>query len=190
MTIAWFRTSCLVFFWQPIYWTSYQWFWPAMPFLPLSGSEQSTECVWKLVSNLKILRDWSWRNSPELLQISLWGNCIFSNLIERINGLFSKVVFALPYDNPIPGYGNNVVNTLRLWSAKSPVEFNLKFCKCLIILKCVLLLLLMLQISSYFLKLASRFETDPKWRSQGRGRPPPRNEWNFLFNSKFCADIM
>lgn len=39
----------------------------------------------------------------------------------------TQVVFAMPYDNPIPGYGNNIVNTLRLWSAKSPVEFNLKF---------------------------------------------------------------
>ncbi|XP_046663548.1 glycogen phosphorylase [Homalodisca vitripennis] len=39
----------------------------------------------------------------------------------------TQVVFAMPYDSPIPGYGNNVVNTLRLWSAKSPVEFNLKF---------------------------------------------------------------
>ncbi|CAG9832290.1 unnamed protein product [Diabrotica balteata] len=39
----------------------------------------------------------------------------------------TQVVFALPYDNPIPGYQNNVVNTLRLWSAKSPVDFNLKF---------------------------------------------------------------
>lgn len=35
----------------------------------------------------------------------------------------------MPYDNPVPGYGNNVVNTLRLWSAKSPIQFNLKFCK-------------------------------------------------------------
>jgi len=35
----------------------------------------------------------------------------------------------MPYDSPIPGYKNNVVNTLRLWSAKSPIEFNLKFCK-------------------------------------------------------------
>ncbi|XP_017786203.1 PREDICTED: glycogen phosphorylase [Nicrophorus vespilloides] len=39
----------------------------------------------------------------------------------------TQVVFALPYDNPIPGYQNNVVNTLRLWSAKSPIDFNLKF---------------------------------------------------------------
>jgi len=37
---------------------------------------------------------------------------------------------AMPYDSPIPGYKNNVVNTLRLWSAKSPVQFNLQFCKC------------------------------------------------------------
>jgi len=39
----------------------------------------------------------------------------------------TQTVLAMPYDNPIPGFGNNVVNTLRLWSAKSPVEFNLKF---------------------------------------------------------------
>lgn len=39
----------------------------------------------------------------------------------------TQVIFAMPYDNPIPGYGNNVVNSLRLWSAKAPVEFNLKF---------------------------------------------------------------
>ena len=35
----------------------------------------------------------------------------------------------MPYDSPIPGYGNNAVNTMRLWSAKAPNSFNLKFCK-------------------------------------------------------------
>lgn len=40
----------------------------------------------------------------------------------------TQIVYAMPYDNPVPGYNNNVVNTLRLWSAKSPIEFNLKFC--------------------------------------------------------------
>lgn len=39
----------------------------------------------------------------------------------------TQVVLAMPYDSPVPGYENNVVNTLRLWSAKSPIEFNLKF---------------------------------------------------------------
>ena len=38
----------------------------------------------------------------------------------------TEVVMALPYDNPIPGYQNNVCNTLRLWSAKSPHSFNLQ----------------------------------------------------------------
>ena len=38
----------------------------------------------------------------------------------------SEVVLAIPYDNPIPGYQNNICNTLRLWSAKSPHSFNLQ----------------------------------------------------------------
>ncbi|KAE8607850.1 hypothetical protein XENTR_v10011305 [Xenopus tropicalis] len=38
----------------------------------------------------------------------------------------TQVVLALPYDTPVPGYKNNTVNTMRLWSAKAPNEFNLK----------------------------------------------------------------
>ncbi|XP_061406047.1 glycogen phosphorylase, brain form-like [Lethenteron reissneri] len=38
----------------------------------------------------------------------------------------TQVVLAMPYDTPIPGYGNNTVNTMRLWSAKAPRDFNLK----------------------------------------------------------------
>ena len=34
-------------------------------------------------------------------------------------------VRAVPYDMPIVGYGNNVVNTLRMWDAEAPQEFNL-----------------------------------------------------------------
>ena len=34
-------------------------------------------------------------------------------------------VQALPYDMPIPGYHTETVNTLRLWSAKAPDEFDL-----------------------------------------------------------------
>ncbi|UYV82965.1 PYGB [Cordylochernes scorpioides] len=41
----------------------------------------------------------------------------------------TQVVFAMPYDSPVPGYRNNVVNTMRLWSAKSPCSFNLSFCE-------------------------------------------------------------
>ena len=35
-------------------------------------------------------------------------------------------VMAMAYDLPIPGYGNNTVNTFRLWSAKSSRDFNLE----------------------------------------------------------------
>uniref|UniRef100_A0A831UDA3 Alpha-1,4 glucan phosphorylase n=1 Tax=Geobacter metallireducens TaxID=28232 RepID=A0A831UDA3_GEOME len=36
-------------------------------------------------------------------------------------------VMAMAYDTPIPGYGNNTVNTMRLWTAKSTREFDLNF---------------------------------------------------------------
>lgn len=36
-------------------------------------------------------------------------------------------VMAMAYDYPVPGFGNDTVNTLRLWEAKSVREFNLEF---------------------------------------------------------------
>jgi len=36
-------------------------------------------------------------------------------------------VMAMAYDIQIPGYGNNTVNTMRLWSAKATREFDLQF---------------------------------------------------------------
>ncbi|KAJ8315492.1 hypothetical protein KUTeg_007642 [Tegillarca granosa] len=39
----------------------------------------------------------------------------------------TKLVYAMAYDTPVPGYGNNTVNILRLWSAKAPNNFDLKF---------------------------------------------------------------
>ena len=37
----------------------------------------------------------------------------------------TRDVLAVPYDIPIPGYRNNTVNTLRLWSAMATDEFDL-----------------------------------------------------------------
>ncbi|MGN0242452.1 MAG: glycogen/starch/alpha-glucan phosphorylase [Lachnospiraceae bacterium] len=36
-----------------------------------------------------------------------------------------RTVRAVPYDMPIVGYGNNVVNTLRIWDAEADQNFNL-----------------------------------------------------------------
>jgi glycogen phosphorylase len=41
--------------------------------------------------------------------------------------LDTEEVIAMPYDTPIPGYGNSTVNTLRLWSAKASREFDLRY---------------------------------------------------------------
>ena len=38
----------------------------------------------------------------------------------------SEIVRGFPYDTPIVGYGNNTVNTLRLWEAEAPEEFDLQ----------------------------------------------------------------
>nr|XP_014343866.1 PREDICTED: glycogen phosphorylase, liver form [Latimeria chalumnae] len=38
----------------------------------------------------------------------------------------TQVILAMPYDTPVPGYMNNTVNFMRLWSAKAPNDFNLK----------------------------------------------------------------
>ncbi|OGF00987.1 MAG: glycogen phosphorylase [Candidatus Edwardsbacteria bacterium RIFOXYD12_FULL_50_11] len=36
-------------------------------------------------------------------------------------------VMAMAYDTPVPGHGNDTVNTLRLWSAKATREFDLSY---------------------------------------------------------------
>lgn len=39
----------------------------------------------------------------------------------------AQIVMAMAYDYPVPGYQNNTVNTMRLWSAKSPNSFDLSY---------------------------------------------------------------
>ncbi|MDX2215044.1 MAG: glycogen/starch/alpha-glucan phosphorylase [Oculatellaceae cyanobacterium bins.114] len=42
----------------------------------------------------------------------------------RVRWFPRTTVFGTPYDMPVPGYQNNTVNTLRLWSAKAGEDFN------------------------------------------------------------------
>ncbi|BBM86820.1 glycogen/starch/alpha-glucan phosphorylase [Candidatus Uabimicrobium amorphum] len=46
--------------------------------------------------------------------------------VEKFNWCPSYTVLGIPYDMPVVGYGNNIVNTLRLWSAKVSEEFDLQ----------------------------------------------------------------
>jgi starch phosphorylase len=45
---------------------------------------------------------------------------------SRMRWVDTHDVYAMAYDMPIPGYRNDVVNSLRLWSAKSSREFDLQ----------------------------------------------------------------
>jgi starch phosphorylase len=44
----------------------------------------------------------------------------------RVRWVDTRQVWAMAYDMPVIGYGNNTVNALRLWAAKSSREFDLK----------------------------------------------------------------
>ncbi len=45
---------------------------------------------------------------------------------QRFSWVGTHDVLAIPYDIPIPGYRNDIVNTLRLWSAAATDEFDLE----------------------------------------------------------------
>ncbi len=44
----------------------------------------------------------------------------------RIRWVDTQNVIGMPYDTPIPGYGNNTVNNLRLWSSTADEAFDFK----------------------------------------------------------------
>ncbi|KAF0288654.1 Glycogen phosphorylase [Amphibalanus amphitrite] len=70
---------------------------------------------------LRFGNPWEKERPEYLLPVGFYGRIDDGKWIDR------QLVYALPYDTPIPGYGNNVVNTLRLWSAMSAASFNLQF---------------------------------------------------------------
>ena len=45
---------------------------------------------------------------------------------NHVDWVDTRDVLAIPYDLPIPGYRNDVVNTLRLWSSAATDEFDLE----------------------------------------------------------------
>ncbi len=68
---------------------------------------------------------------PEYAQnIQFYGNTKMYHDAQgklRVEWVNTEDVIAMPYDIPIPGFRNDVVNTLRLWSARGSEEFNFQY---------------------------------------------------------------
>lgn len=73
---------------------------------------------------------WEFARPEYTVRVRFYGRtCMFNDAKGkfRVKWLDTEDVLAMPYDIPIVGYRNDVVNTLRLWSARSSEEFDLKF---------------------------------------------------------------
>ena len=64
---------------------------------------------------------WEFAREENTVEIQFYGKLQDGQWIETDN------VLAVPYDFPVIGYKNQVVNTLRLWSARGTEEFDLKY---------------------------------------------------------------
>jgi len=68
---------------------------------------------------------WEKARPEYTLPVHFYGRTVTENGVKK--WVDTQVVYAMPYDSPVPGFGNNTVNTMRLWSAKAPTSFNLRF---------------------------------------------------------------
>ncbi len=72
---------------------------------------------------------WSIRRNEYAVEVKFGG---YVRAVEKGDGNYRFVqegyqsVIAVPYDYPVLGYGNNTVNTLRLWDAKPKNELDLR----------------------------------------------------------------
>ncbi|XP_078412769.1 glycogen phosphorylase, brain form [Cetorhinus maximus] len=67
---------------------------------------------------------WEKARPEYMLPVHFYGRV--EHAADGIRWVNTQVVLAMPYDTPVPGFKNNTVNTMRLWSAKAPNDFNLK----------------------------------------------------------------
>lgn len=73
---------------------------------------------------------WGIKRNEYAVEVRFGGNV---RAVPKGNGEYRFVqenyqsVIAVPYDYPVIGYGNNTVNTLRLWEARAKNKLDLKF---------------------------------------------------------------
>jgi starch phosphorylase len=78
---------------------------------------------------LQLGNPWEIERPEYRITIKMYGKTKF---VTQDDGTTKKMwigtqdIIAVPYDIPVPGFGNNTVNTLRLWSARAAHEFDLE----------------------------------------------------------------
>ena len=79
---------------------------------------------------LKQGNPWEIARPEYTVKIKFYGNTHMSQDKDgrlRVEWRDTQNVLAMPYDIPVPGFENDVVNTLRLWSARGTEEFDLGY---------------------------------------------------------------
>jgi len=79
---------------------------------------------------LKLGNPWEFARPEYTVKVRFYGKThTFHDRQGKLRVIWSdtKDVLAVPYDMPVPGYKNDVINTLRLWSARSAEEFDFEY---------------------------------------------------------------
>ncbi|MCK4993449.1 MAG: glycogen/starch/alpha-glucan phosphorylase [Candidatus Omnitrophica bacterium] len=79
---------------------------------------------------LKLGNPWEFARPEYTVKIRFYGKTrSFHDRHGKLRVVWAgtKDVLAVPYDMPVPGYKNDVINTLRLWSARSAEEFDFEY---------------------------------------------------------------
>ncbi|CAF1397986.1 unnamed protein product [Adineta steineri] len=69
---------------------------------------------------------WEIRRNQNEIPIHFYGKVIWNESTKSYEWTDYETVIAQAYDYPVPGYKNNIVNTMRLFSAKADCDFNFK----------------------------------------------------------------
>ena len=71
---------------------------------------------------------WEFQRPEATYNIKFYGHVlhVLENNVMTYHWVDAEHVVAMAYDMPVPGYGTETVNNLRLWSAKATREFDLR----------------------------------------------------------------
>ncbi|CAF0793190.1 unnamed protein product [Adineta steineri] len=69
---------------------------------------------------------WEIRRNQNEIPVHFYGKVIWNESTKSYEWTDYETVIAQAYDYPVPGYKNNIVNTMRLFSAKADCDFNFK----------------------------------------------------------------